>query len=263
MNKLTGISALAVLSLAGTANAGWEVGDTIVLSRVSSSPARAVTVNFDFSRTSSASGVTGGNLALAGRNIFNIISHNDRSTGGQIAAFCVEINEGFPDDPITYTLTEPTDVPEEDPPGNMSANQSAMMQDLYARNYADVSDTSNDDSWSDSSDENAAFQLVIWEISHENFSSTDLDGMKAELNLTLGALVATDMSNNNVATIASSMIAGLGEGGWRTMSNLLGATNNSSGTPGVGNQDLLIVVPSPAIAALAGLGLVGMRRRRR
>ena len=37
---------------------------------------------------------------------------------------------------------------------------------------------------------------------------------------------------------------------------LLGGTNAT-------NQDLLIVVPSPAIAGLAGLGLVGMRRRRR
>ncbi len=52
------------------------------------------------------------------------------------------------------------------------------------------------------------------------------------------------------------MIAALGTGGWNSMSNLLGGTNAT-------NQDLLIVVPSPAIAGLAGLGLVGMRRRRR
>ena len=87
--------------------------------------------------------------------------------------------------------------------------------------------------------------------------------MQAELDLSLGALVATNMFNTNVAEIAAGMISGLGSGGWLNMENLLGATNDSSGTPGVGNQDLLIVVPSPAIAGLAGLGLVGMRRRRR
>lgn len=263
MNKLTGIAAIAVVGLAGAAEAGWQVGDTIVLSRTTASPSRLVTVNFDFSRASNASGVTGGQNALAGRNLFNVISVNGNNAGGQIGAFCVELNEGFPSDPITYTLTEPTNVPEENPPGNMSENQAALMQDLYARNYADVSDPSNDGTWNDANDECAAFQLVIWEISHENFSSTTLAGMKAELDLSLGALVATNMFNSNVATIAAGMISGLGSGGWLNMENLLGATNDSSGTPGVGNQDLLIVVPSPAIAALAGLGLVGMRRRRR
>ena len=69
-------------------------------------------------------------------------------------------------------------------------------------------------------------------------------------------MAITDYFNTDVLNTANAMIASLGTGGWNSMSNLLGGTNAT-------NQDLLIVVPSPAIAGLAGLGLVGMRRRRR
>ncbi|MDE0888681.1 MAG: hypothetical protein OSA40_04390, partial [Phycisphaerales bacterium] len=62
--------------------------------------------------------------------------------------------------------------------------------------------------------------------------------------------------SNDVLTNATAMINALGTGGWNNFGALLGGTNAT-------NQDLLIVVPSPAIAGLAGLGLVGMRRRRR
>lgn len=103
----------------------------------------------------------------------------------------------------------------------------------------------------------AAFQLVIWEISHEKFTDTsNLATMKSQLDITLGAMVATSFFSNDVLNAANAMIAALGTGGYNTYSSLLGATNAT-------NQDLLIVVPTPAIAGLAGLGLVGMRRRRR
>ncbi|MDA0297012.1 MAG: Cys-Gln thioester bond-forming surface protein, partial [Planctomycetota bacterium] len=172
-------------------------------------------------------------------------------------AFCVEISEGYPSDPITYTMVAPTNVPEETPPGNMTANQSQMMQDLYSRYYADVIDYTNDASWAATSDEAAAFQLVIWEISHENFSDTsNLATMKSELDITLGAMVVTNYYSNDVLNAANAMIAALGSGGYNNFASMLGATNAT-------NQDLLIVVPTPAIAGLAGLGLVGMRRRRR
>lgn len=252
--------------VASSASAGIEIGDTLSLSRVATSPQRAVTVNFDYSRSSSASGVTGGVVGNAGITTFDLLQVNGATGYGQIQGFCVEINEGFPDDPISYNVVDPTGVPEESPPGNMSANQSQMMQDLFRRYY---NSTVNRDgaSWTDYSNNAAAFQLVVWEISHENFSSSDLSGMKAELDISLGAFVVTDATNGDAAAastvsgIASSMIAALGNGGWQSYSSLLGATNGSSGNND--NQDFLFVVPSPAIAALAGLGLVGMRRRRR
>ncbi len=256
--KIFGLATAAVAALASSASAGLVVGDTITLSRITTSPGRLVTINFDGSITSSSSAArTGGDAAQAGQQNFDHLLTNGNTAYGTIVAFCAEVAEAFPDDPIQYTMVDPTGVPEEAPPGNMSANQSALMQDLYAKQYADVANTSNDGSWSNASDESAAFQLVVWEISHESFTSTTLAGMAGELSLSLGAFQATDTYNANVATIASGMIAGLGGGsGFELFSSLLGGTNPD-------NQDLLIVVPSPAIAGLAGLGLVGMRRRRR
>ena len=243
------------IAVASSANAGLVIGDTITVSRIGTTPQRLVTANYDGSRASNASGVTGGNAAQAGVNNFTHLTTNGNTAGGTIQAFCVEIAEAFPDDPITYTMVAPTQVPEA--PDNMTANQSQMMQDLYSRYYASVMDYGNDGSWNNASAEAAAFQLVIWEISHENFTDTsDLSVMNSELSITLGAMAITDYFSSDVLNSANAMIAALGTGGWNNYSSLLGATNGT-------NQDLLIVVPTPAIAGLACLGLVGMRRRRR
>ena len=253
--------------VASSASAGITIGDTLSLSRAGTSPQRAVTVNFDYARASNASGVTGGVVGNAGVTTFDVLQINGSTGYGQILGFCVEINEGFPDDPIAYDVVDPTSVPEESPPGNMSANQSAMMQDLFRRYYSSTVVRDSGEAWSDYSNNAAAFQLVVWEISHENFSSSDLTGMKAELDISLGAFVVTDATNGDVAGaatvagIAGNMIAALGGGGWQSYASLLGASNGSSGSDD--NQDFLFVVPSPAVAGLAGLGLVGMRRRRR
>ena len=252
--------------VASSASAGITIGDTLSLSRAGTSPQRAVTVNFDYARASNATGVTGGVVGNAGITTFDVLQINGSTGYGQILGFCVEINEGFPDDPIAYDVVDPTSVPEESPPGNMSANQSAMMQDLFRRYYSTTVDRGSS-SWTDYQNNAAAFQLVVWEISHENFSSADLAGMQAELNIDRGAFVVTDATNGDagaastVSGIASSMIAALGGGGWQSYASLLGASNGTSGNDD--NQDFLFVVPSPAIAGLAGLGLVGMRRRRR
>ena len=246
------------VAVAASANAGLEIGDVLSLSR-NSLNGRLVTINYDSNRSSSAGGVTGGNLAMSGFLDFNLISVNGTAAGGGLlSTFCIEISESFPDDPISYTLVDPTQVPEETPPGNMSANRSQMMQDLYSRYYADISVSNDDSSFGNYIDESAAFQLVIWEISHENFSTeSDKSTMQAEMSITMGAMAATDYFSSDVLTAANAMIAALGSGGvWNNYTGLLGATNST-------NQDLLIVVPTPAIAGLAGLGLVGIRRRRR
>ena len=85
--------------------------------------------------------------------------------------------------------------------------------------------------------------------------------MVTEIDVANGAMAAYgDQSNGvldaGISTHVATMVAALGSGGWNSFGSLVGATSTT-------NQDLLIVVPSPAIAGLAGLGLVGMRRRRR
>jgi hypothetical protein len=268
--KLALCAAGLTAMVASSATAGLQIGDSVTLSRVATSPQRNVTVNFDYSRTSSASGVTGGSIGIAGITTFDIISRTSGGTttsgGGEMSGFCVEFAESFVDDPITYEIVAVTAVPEENPPGNMSANQATMMADLYSRYYASSTETSGS-SWTDRQNNAAAFQLVVWEISHENFAASDLAGMKTELNISLGAFVVTDATNGDsvaataVEGLANTMISALGNGGWNQYGALVGATNGTTGSND--NQDFLFVVPSPAIAGLAGLGLVGMRRRRR
>ena len=249
------------MALASTASA-VQIGDVYTLT-ARDSGGRPVLWNYDSARSSSAATNSSGiqRAALAGFINWDVTALNGNTYVGTMSTFCVEIAEGFPDDPIDYTIADLTSVPEETPPGNMNANQSIMMQDLYNRYYVDVAtQDGGGESFGDYTNEQAAFQLVIWEISHENFNTTSLDDMKAELSIELGAMQITeDTSGSGIIAIASSMISALGTGGWwYDNSNpwVYGGTNPN-------NQDLLIVVPSPAIAALAGLGLVGMRRRRR
>ncbi len=175
------------------------------------------------------------------------------SGGGSISAFCIEVVENYPDDPITYQAVEISQVPENSPPGALSEVAQTLIQDLYAKFYSSNILNAPTNAF-DRKTNYAAFQLLIWEISHENFDTTDASVAVTRMDLTQGAFVGA--SNQETMNLASSMIASLGNGGFSAYSKLIGLTNPN-------NQDLLIVVPTPAIAGLAGLGLAGMRRRRR
>ena len=175
--------------------------------------------------------------------------------GGSIGTFCVEIHEQYPSTEVDYTVVETNQVPEEDPPGVMNADQITVMEDLFFRYQADAyENTSNSQAtWAVNA---AAFQLLIWEIAFEDRSgATSAADIASRLDLTDGAFQITSIATD-VMTQANVMIAALQTNNFSQFTGLLGLTNPDS-------QDLLIVVPSPAIAGLAGLGLVGMRRRRR
>ena len=245
----TGLAAAAAMT--ASASAGLEPGDVISVSRLGTAPGHAIRYNYDASRSWDAAATGADYFGLAGVNSFQ------NENGGIFRTFCVEMNEGFVDDPIIYTVTELANVPEELPSPGMSEARQTLMKDLYARFYDDTQYEPGVNNWGEAADAASAFQLVVWEISHENFGSeTDAVSAQTEMNISVGAMSITDTYSAEVATIAADMIADLGGGGFRAYSKLLGLTNPN-------NQDMLIVVPSPAIAALAGLGLVGMRRRRR
>ena len=251
MKSLLTIGLLAAASIGTSASAGIEPGDTLTVSRLGTSPSHAIRYSYDSSRN--------WDDIASGQDYFGIAGVNNfqRDSGGFIKTFCVEMNEGFVDDPIVYTVTELGDVPEDVNPGPMNSVRQTLMQDLYARHYDDATGYVPGDSWSDAQNIAAAFQLVVWEISHENFSTeSDTSTANAEMSIVLGAMAFTDTFNADVLLIADSMINSLGDGGYMAYSQLLGLTSTD-------NQDMLIVVPSPAIAGLAGLGLAGMRRRRR
>ena len=133
----------------------------------------------------------------------------------------------------------------------LGAIRSALLHDLYARYYQDI-DTYQDN------DVAAAFQLAVWEITHENMSAGDLVGAQMQLDLTQGAFQSDDAGvATNPYIYAQLMMFSLGYDGWHTFDGLSGLTN-------LWSQDQLIVVPLPMTAALGALGLAcgAMLRRR-
>jgi hypothetical protein len=172
--------------------------------------------------------------------------------GKNYSTFCTQVTEFINfNQTVTFTQAAVQNVPDVQP-GAMGAVKATILRDLYARHYADVVSSNN-------SLLHAAFQAAIWEITHENITSLTAAGALAQLNMSLGAMQLSSSGNSNlsVSTLATQLLAELGDGGFRDFGGLLGLTHQSA-------QDQLVVVPIPAPVLLAGLGLVGvgvLRRR--
>ena len=132
------------------------------------------------------------------------------------------------------------------PPGAMGAIKATLVSDLYRRYYSGLS----------TAQDNAAFQIALYEITHENLSAADAASALAQLDLTRGAFQTS--ASAEAFQSAADMLASLGEGGFKSVgNNLRGLTNATA-------QDQLLMVPVGGPAILAGLGLlgVGVLRRR-
>ena len=171
--------------------------------------------------------------------------------GQERATFCTQLFEGVTvGQTYTFNVVAPSQVPEADDPTNapgpMGAIKAALINDLYRRYYADLAGAT----------QIGAFQLAIYEITHENLAATSASQAVSQLALDKGAF-QSGKAGGLYAT-AASMLASLGQGGFGSMGpNLLGLSNASA-------QDQLLVVPIGAPAVLAGFGLIGlgfMRRR--
>ena len=202
-------------------------------------------------------GGTSWSFGQAGTNVF---SYCNPFRPGQITGFCVEVNEGFGQGVcMKYDVVKYGDVPGTGPFGTIGSNIQRMnfVGDLYGRHYDNVMSMSG--GFQDFVDKVAGFQLALWEITHENHNANGVTA-KEELSLFKGAFqIEEGTFSAEAVDYAEQFMSSIGDGGLLTVSNLLGLRNN--GNPGY--QDILIVVPSPAVAGLAGLGLIGLRRRRR
>lgn len=171
--------------------------------------------------------------------------------GQERTTFCTQIFEGVSvGQQYTFNVVAPSQVPEaNDPtnsPGPMGEIKATLVNDLYRRYYAGLSTAT----------QFGAFQIALYEITHENISATSAAAAVGQLGLQQGAFQAN--KTGGVFATASAMLASLGQGGFGTMGpNLSGLMHSSA-------QDQLLVVPVGAPAILAGLGLLGvgvMRRR--
>ena len=183
--------------------------------------------------------------------------------GREMITYCIQVFEGASvGDTVTYTqTTDLTTVPEAPPaPGPMAGFQVNMVQDLYSR-FIDqktgsiASGTSLDNySYSVAS---SAFQLVLWEIVHENFDATTAEAASEQLSMDTGAFQSKNDSGD-AGEAASVIISELGEDGWGSIGDKLVGLRSAE------KQDQLTVVPLPTPVLLAGIGLLGagiVRRR--
>jgi hypothetical protein len=180
--------------------------------------------------------------------------------GREMITYCIQVFEGASvGDTVTYSqTTDLTTVPEAPPaPGPMAGFQVNMVQDLYSRfidaKTGNIKSGTSLDSF-DYSVASAAFQLVLWELVHENFDATTADEAIDQVSMVTGAFQA----QNDTADATTAIIAELGEDGWGSMGDKL------VGLSSVNKQDQLTVVPLPTPILLAGIGLIGagiVRRR--
>ena len=180
--------------------------------------------------------------------------------GREMITYCIQVFEGASvGDTVTYSqTTDLTTVPEAPPaPGPMAGFQVNMVQDLYSRfidaKTGNIKSGTTLDSF-DYSVASAAFQLVLWELVHENFDATTADEAIDQVSMVTGAFQA----QNDTADATTAIIAELGEDGWGSMGDKL------VGLSSMNKQDQLTVVPLPTPILLAGIGLIGagiVRRR--
>lgn len=192
---------------------------------------------------------------------------SNTGTGQNMRNYCVQVFESVsPGNTYTYNEVNVNDVPDYPPgPGPMGVARGRLMRNLYSRFYSEV----------DGSTDNvkcAAFALLVWEISHENFNSlgggaTATDILNADaLDVGLGAFQVSSvlgLSGDNLAAynLAQSWIDTMeSDANDLRWYGIYGLTNPTA-------QDHIgVLVPIPAPALLAGLGLVGVvsgRRRSR
>ncbi len=234
---LAPLTVFTIVATSLSARADVMIGDTVDLTFEGISPGRSV----DWSLGSSDGGATAG--------VFN--------WAGDLKTFCVQLTERTNrDETETYDVVGIEAVPDNPPgPGPLGAARAMLIQDLFSRYYDSVmSKTGNA-----AKNHAAAFQIVVWEITHESEASGTTENILSDLDIRRG--FAEFDASNTVENLAENMLESLGTGGFLSTISLAGLTNANY-------QDQIIVVPSTvpgigSLAAIAGLGLARSGRRRR
>ena len=171
---------------------------------------------------------------------------------GNVRTFCTQLEEDLsPGGTVEYQIVPVEFVPDEPPsPGPMGLSRATLVRDLYARWYETVIEKTG----TEARDYAAAFQMNIWELTHQDVDDSTASTALAGMNFDSGNAIFT--SNSGVDVLASTMLNSLGEGGvFLPFGSLRGLTSDYK-------QDQLIVIPGASGLAF-GMGLICVRKRRR
>jgi hypothetical protein len=179
--------------------------------------------------------------------------HEFSSGSGDIRrTWCAEIYQSVTVG-ATYDFTEVAlEAVPTAPPGAMGFERATLVRDLMARwidpqTHLVVGDAANRAAIS------AAFQLTIWEITHENFAATDASGMVSQMSLMTGAFRSNP--SDAVHGWYAAMRDSLGVGGFQFAA--------SAGLAEPDSQDQIYMIPGPGALAMTILlgGAFAWRRR--
>ena len=174
------------------------------------------------------------------------------ATGETRLTWCAEVYQGISVG-STYDFAEVAieDVPTA-PPGPTGLARATIVRDLVARWIDPLTQMVIGDA-SQRAAKSAAFQLAVWEITHENFTAADASGMVNQMSLTTGAFRSSP--GTEVLGWYSAMRDSLGLGGFQAAA--VGGLANAQA------QDQIYTVPAPGAAMLMMIACgVGRRRRR-
>lgn len=167
-------------------------------------------------------------FAFAGRILFN---------DGSIDGFCIEIDRSIADGAVPYQVQAFADQ-------SAGTNERGLLlQTLFSQYYEAVVEI-------DSNAIAAAFQMMVWEITHEHFTS--IDDAQTQISLDIGAVQFADYSSD-ARSIFLEMQSTL---------YLAGTADSLSILHNDEYQDFVNTsIPGPAAFGLLALGTFLRRRR--
>ncbi len=184
-------------------------------------------------------------------------SGGDALAGGAsdpLRSWCVEVYQSVVvGQTYDFAVVPVESVPTNGAPGPMGLVRANVVRDLFAR-WIDASTGFVVGDAADRNAKSAAFQLVVWEITHENFGMTDEAGLVSRMSLGTGAFRSTpsDAARGWYDVIQQS----LGANGFQ-FSTVQGLAHPTA------QDQIFTPVPGPAAVGLFAIFGATARRRRR
>ena len=178
-----------------------------------------------------------------------LINFND----GEVQAYCIEFDEDVAEGIAPYEYQE-FGVGPNDYKSPLGEDQSRLLDRVsYLGSLFDGFYTLSQES----SAVSAAFAMMTWELTHENFSIGDSSQWVNQVSLERGAVQFADFSDEARLVFDEMKLSII----QADVDGII-ALNNNGTSSSEGFQDFVTVVPGPSGLALAAIAMLAGRRRR-